>query len=103
MKYLKNYLMTFNFRKYGKPHLFLTFTATSKWPEIQNSLGKGETSYDRPDIVCRVFKMKLRQLMDDLINKHILGRVKSWLYMIEFQKRGYFLSRPYSRPDKVFA
>ena len=72
-------------RHYGKPNLFLTFTATSSWPEIAESLNPGESSYDRPDIVCRVFKMRLRKLMDDLIHGHILGRVKSWLYVIEFQ------------------
>ena len=43
--------------------------------EVQDSLANtNETSYDRVDIVCRVFNDKLEQLMDDLTKKHVLGR-----------------------------
>ncbi|XP_019153834.1 PREDICTED: uncharacterized protein LOC109150379 [Ipomoea nil] len=56
----------------GYPNLFITFTCNPKWPEIQQFLEKRNLkAEDRPDIVCRVFKLKL-----DLI------------YTIEFQKRG---------------
>ena len=40
-------------RSFGKPHLFLTFTANAKWPEIQASLEENEKSHDRPDVVNR--------------------------------------------------
>ncbi|XP_010419092.1 PREDICTED: uncharacterized protein LOC104704757 [Camelina sativa] len=43
---------------------------------------------DRPEIISRVFKMKLNSLMDDLTKKHMLGRTVSSMYTIEFQKRG---------------
>ena len=53
-------------RAFGKPNLFITFTANAKLQEIQDSLHDGEKSEDRPDIVNRIFFMKLRELMDDI-------------------------------------
>ena len=75
-------------RAFGKPHLFITFTANAKWKEIQQSLHKGEQSIDRPDIVNRIFFMKLKEFMEDIRNSGILGRNKGYVSMIEFQKRG---------------
>ena len=75
-------------RAFGKPHLFVTFTANAKWKEIQDSLLKDEESIDRPDIVNRVFFMKLREFMDDIKFSDILGKNKGFVSMIEFQKRG---------------
>jgi hypothetical protein len=42
----------------------------------------------RPDIAVRVFKMKLDELMDDLLKKNVLGVSIGHTYVIEFQKRG---------------
>ncbi|KAK1350679.1 hypothetical protein POM88_054600 [Heracleum sosnowskyi] len=42
----------------------------------------------RPDLVARVFKMKLDAMMSDLTKKDVLGRVLAVVYTIEFQKRG---------------
>ena len=75
-------------RAFGKPHLFITFTANAKWEEIQKSLHKDEESVDRPDIVNRVFFMKLQDLMDDIKYNDILGKSKGFVSMVEFQKRG---------------
>lgn len=75
-------------RKYGKPDLFLTFTASSDWPEIAESLGPGQSSHDRPDIVTRVFEMKAQELLSDLMDGGILGRVIAILAVVEWQKRG---------------
>lgn len=38
-------------RHYGKPTLFITFTAKPNWPEIQSELMPEQTAVDRPDIV----------------------------------------------------
>jgi hypothetical protein len=38
--------------------LFLTITANTQWPEIQEALEPGQRAEDRPDLVCRVFKLK---------------------------------------------
>ena len=51
-----------------KPDLFITFTCNPKWKEIQENLMPRQTSWDRPDIVCRVFK-KLDEFLDYLYKK----------------------------------
>nr|XP_029717948.1 uncharacterized protein LOC109424581 [Aedes albopictus] len=76
------------FAKFGAPDLFITFTANPNWAEIVDNLRPGETASDRPDLVVRVFKIKLAALMDDLWKNNKLGRSKAYVYSIEFQKRG---------------
>ena len=75
-------------RKFGKPDFFITFTCNPKWPEIQSALFPGEQANDRPDLCARVFKLKLDALMDDLLKKHVMGKVIAHNYTIEWQKRG---------------
>uniref|UniRef100_A0A453C8N7 Helitron helicase-like domain-containing protein n=2 Tax=Aegilops tauschii subsp. strangulata TaxID=200361 RepID=A0A453C8N7_AEGTS len=103
----------------GYPDLFITFTCNPKWPEIQDMLDliPGQKPEDRPDIVARVFMLKLKELMNDIKNEKCFGQTiaskftnqlqlyyclddcpKSFLliflylhavvYTIEFQKRG---------------
>ncbi|XP_048493453.1 uncharacterized protein LOC125494001 [Beta vulgaris subsp. vulgaris] len=76
-------------RWYGYPDLFITFICNPKWPEITRFVSKkGLRPEDRPDIIVRVFKMKLDQLVKDLKDRNIFGRVRAVVYTIEFQKRG---------------
>ncbi|CAN7018065.1 unnamed protein product [Brassica oleracea var. botrytis] len=76
-------------RHFGFPDLFITFICNPKWPELTRFLKKrGLNSDDRPDISCRIFKMKLDSLMNDLTKKNILGKTASAMYTVEFQKRG---------------
>ncbi|XP_053149050.1 LOW QUALITY PROTEIN: uncharacterized protein LOC128343641 [Hemicordylus capensis] len=78
-------------RKYGKPDLFMrsvTMTRNPKWNEIEDNLEQGQTAAARPDIVARVFHLKLRSLIDDICKNHIFGPPTAIVYVIEFQKRG---------------
>ncbi|KAJ9541417.1 hypothetical protein OSB04_027923 [Centaurea solstitialis] len=63
-------------------------TCNPNWPEILQELLPGQTPQNRPDLVARVFRAKLEDLKDQLLNKHILGKVGAYVYVIEFQKRG---------------
>ncbi|XP_074301119.1 uncharacterized protein LOC141632472 [Silene latifolia] len=85
-----NYLDTMTIcRWFGYPDLFITFTCNPKWPEITRFVSNmGLKPKDHPDILSRVFKIKLEELMIDLKEPHILGRVIAVVYTIEFQKRG---------------
>ncbi|KIH55324.1 hypothetical protein ANCDUO_14520 [Ancylostoma duodenale] len=74
--------------RYGKPDLFITMTCNPQWKEVQESLFSGQAPSDRPDIVARVFKLKLDALLDYLCKKHILGEVAAYIWVVEFQKRG---------------
>jgi PIF1-like helicase/Helitron helicase-like domain at N-terminus len=71
-----------------KPDIFITMTCNPKWSEITENILPHQSAQDRPDIVARVFKLKLDLLMDDLINKSVFGKVIAHMHTIEFQKRG---------------
>ncbi|XP_065682304.1 uncharacterized protein LOC136095523 [Hydra vulgaris] len=75
-------------KKYGKPDLFITFTCNPKWREITENLNPDECASGRPDLVSRVFKMKLKCFLEDIFKKGVLGKVISHVQVIEFQKRG---------------
>lgn len=62
-------------RSIGHPSLFLTMTCNPKWPEIQRMLKlmPGVKVEDAPDVVSRVFKLKLEQLIDLVKKKNFFG------------------------------
>jgi hypothetical protein len=70
------------------PDAFVTFTYNPQWPEIKRALLPGQQPQDRPDLVTRVFKIKLKELINDIHKKHILGDTIAGIYVIEFQKHG---------------
>lgn len=45
--------------KFGKPDIFLTFTCNPAWTEISENLGPRQSASDRPDLIARVFKLKV--------------------------------------------
>ncbi|XP_019179625.1 PREDICTED: uncharacterized protein LOC109174851 [Ipomoea nil] len=58
----------------GYPSLFITFTCNPKWPEIERFLQPRKLkAEDRPDIICRVFKMKLNALIKEIQKENIFG------------------------------
>ncbi|GBM52915.1 hypothetical protein AVEN_197220-1 [Araneus ventricosus] len=65
-----------------------TFTCNPTWVDILNVLEGPQRPEDRPDVVVRVFKMKLTELLDDITKRNLFGRVISYIYAIEIQKRG---------------
>lgn len=76
------------FSKYGAPDLFVTVTANPHWKEIKSNLKAGENVCDRPDLVARVFKIKLKSIMNDITHQGVFGQATAYVYSIEFQKRG---------------
>ncbi|GBM73566.1 hypothetical protein AVEN_98795-1 [Araneus ventricosus] len=62
-------------RKFGKPDLFLTFTCYPSWSEILNCMEGVQRPEDRPDIIIRVFNMKLKELLEDIYKYGIFGTV----------------------------
>ncbi|KAJ2931872.1 hypothetical protein H1R20_g5233, partial [Candolleomyces eurysporus] len=72
-------------RFYGKVDIFLTMTTNPKWPEIERLL-PGQTAYDRPDLVVRVFQLKKQALIDRIVKDKVFGEVDAYVYTIKFQK-----------------
>jgi hypothetical protein len=74
-------------RHCGKPDLFLTPTANPKWTEITSMLRRGQSYMDRPDVVARVFRAKLKLLIRLLKKGGVFGNCKALVYTVEYQKR----------------
>lgn len=92
-------------RYYKKVDIFLTMTCNPQWPEITRELRPHETPYDRPDLVARVFQMKKKALLKDILQDGVLGKAVAHVYTIEFQKRGLphmHLLLFFDNPHKLF-
>ncbi|XP_027768140.1 uncharacterized protein LOC107002396 isoform X1 [Solanum pennellii] len=75
-------------QRFGKPDIFLTITCNPSWPEIAEKLISTDEVQNRPDLVSRVFRAKIEELKNDIIKRHIFGKIAAFMYTIEFQKRG---------------
>ncbi|XP_058808470.1 uncharacterized protein LOC131674040 [Phymastichus coffea] len=71
----------------GKPDIFLTMTCNPNWLEITKNLLPGQQAADRPDLVARVFDLKKDHLLHVVTKENFFGKVSSYVYVIEFQKR----------------
>jgi hypothetical protein len=74
-------------QKFGKPTFFITMTMDINCDEILKHLNPGETPFDRPDIINRVFEMKRNELLHE-IKSGLFGNCVAHVCVIEFQKRG---------------
>ncbi|KAI9078636.1 hypothetical protein K1719_039385 [Acacia pycnantha] len=62
----------------GYPDIFLTFTCNPMWPEIIRHCNEdGLKPCDRPDVLSRIFNMKLHKLMHILKDEKIFGTIKA--------------------------
>lgn len=62
----------------GYPDLFITVTCNPKWPEVYRCLHDDDLNpEDRPDILCRIFKIKLDQLIEDLKKHNMFGEIQA--------------------------
>lgn len=75
-------------QRYHCPDLFVTFTCNPKWPEIVREIPRGQSARDHPDIVARVFWLKFKTMMEDIVVHKIFGEVQGYVWRIEWQLRG---------------
>ncbi|GBP31765.1 Alpha-(1,6)-fucosyltransferase [Eumeta japonica] len=75
-------------RNYGRPDLFVTFTCNPEWPEIKAELLPDQRSFDRHDIISRVFHLKMKKFLNLFVKDEIFGKVKCYMASVEWQKRG---------------
>ena len=72
----------------GKPDLFIAMTCNPDWDEITDSLLPGQQAWERPDLTARVFELKFKRLISEIVDRRRFGRVIGYVGVIEFQKRG---------------
>ena len=66
--------------------LFITVTGSDVSRELRH-LHCGRTPGTCPDLTNRLFHMKLKDILDDIIQKQVFGRVIGRVWVIEYQKR----------------
>ncbi|XP_023767529.2 uncharacterized protein LOC111916127 [Lactuca sativa] len=76
---MQNYLDAMSLCKwFGYADFFITFTCNPKWPEVRRFLKDTTLNpEDRPDILCRLFKIKLDALIKDLRENAVFGMVQA--------------------------
>ena len=75
-------------RRHGRPDIFLTMTCSTAWKEIHDELFPGQASSERHDLIARVFRMKVKELMKLVHKEGVFGTISCYMYTIEWQKRG---------------
>jgi len=69
-------------KRFSYPDLFITITCNVNWPEIRDALEpKGLSPSDKPDIVCRVFKIKHDQMIIHLKKNNFFGQTSAGYYI----------------------
>ena len=58
-------------QRFRKPDIFLTVTCNPRWPEILQELNPSKETHNIPDLVVRVFRVKLEELKNGLFKKEI--------------------------------
>ncbi|XP_054281411.1 uncharacterized protein LOC128999079 [Macrosteles quadrilineatus] len=71
----------------GFPTFFLTFTYSATWEENKKACPRGSGRSD-PSTACRIFQIKLLELLRDLRSGAMFGRAIYIVYVIEMQMRG---------------
>jgi len=73
----------------GQADFFITITVNARDPNILRHLLPGQTACDRPDVVARVFHLKMRVFIAKLKNGDFFGGYELlwYAFVIEWQKR----------------
>ncbi|XP_046391588.1 uncharacterized protein LOC124159723 [Ischnura elegans] len=71
----------------GSPTFFLTFTYSANWVENKKACPHG-TGLSDPATACRIFQIKLGELMRDIRSGAFFGKPLYIVYVIEMQMRG---------------
>ncbi|POS88241.1 hypothetical protein EPUL_000065 [Erysiphe pulchra] len=74
-------------RALGNPSMFTTITANPSWSEILAELEHNQTPDSRLDLIAKVFKLKLDQMLHDLKERYVCGVSTGSVYTTEYQKR----------------
>ncbi len=75
-------------RSKGILDVFLTFTCNLNWQKIIAELEPNQTTFDRPDLVARVFQMKVKALLKGVAKIGWFAKVIGNIWTREYQKRG---------------
>ncbi|XP_070043460.1 uncharacterized protein [Nicotiana tomentosiformis] len=62
-------------QRFGKPDIFLTMTCNPSWSEIKQHLLSTDETQNRPDLISRVFRAKVKELKADILKNKSLEKL----------------------------
>lgn len=71
-------------QQFGKLYIFLTMTCNPNWPKIKEELQLNQETQNRPNLIIRIFRAKLKALKIELFKEQIFGPIVAYVYVIEF-------------------
>ena len=74
-------------RVLGSFSFFITITCNAGHSDILNNIFPGQTAANRPDVMTRVFKLQMKEFLDDILHKNVLETAVAWVYNYEQQVR----------------
>jgi hypothetical protein len=69
---------------FSKPDLFVTFTANPRWEKITAALFTDQTVANKSNIIARVFRAKLKDLIDQIRNGKVFEIVPALVYTVKY-------------------
>lgn len=60
-------------RALGDQFMFVIFTANPNWAEVLAELEHNQTLDSRPDLIAKVFKLKVNKTLYNLKERHVSG------------------------------
>lgn len=73
-------------RRFEPPDYFINFCMQCFMARDCQFIAVQSETADRPDLCSRVFHMNLKSLIEDIVKNDILGKVVTYISVIEFQK-----------------
>src|SRR6266536_5347383 len=67
-------------RYFNNPDLFVIFTANPRWKKVTDALFPNQTYIDRPDIIVRVFRVRLKRLIHFIRVEAAFGPYRAYVY-----------------------
>ena len=74
-------------RVFGSFSFFITITCNASHSDILSNIFPGQSAANRPDVMTRVFKHQMKEFLDDILHKKVMGTAIAWVYNYEQQLR----------------
>jgi len=71
-------------KKFGYPYLFINITCNVNWSKVRDFVSpRGLSTSDIPNIACKVFKMKLDQMMTNLKKNDFFKKITAGMFCLQ--------------------
>jgi len=77
------------FARVQRPDFYIVVEYNPDWREIAEALPNGDVWQQHPDVVAKIFRIKLTSFIDTIMYPGPLVPMYALVYRVEWQKRGF--------------